>query len=44
MKILVETSVWSLALRRNAPGQNAHVNELRELITESRVQLVGPVR
>lgn len=44
MKVLVDTCVWSLALRRQSPGDDAHVRELRELIDELRVQLVGPVR
>ncbi|WP_305046405.1 type II toxin-antitoxin system VapC family toxin [Geoalkalibacter sp.] len=45
MKVLVDTSVWSLALRRSHPdGQNPYVRELRELINELRVQMVGPVR
>jgi predicted nucleic acid-binding protein len=44
MKVIVDTSVWSLALRRNAPEDNQYVNELKELVKESRVQLIGPVR
>ncbi|WPD23548.1 MAG: hypothetical protein SD837_03085 [Candidatus Electrothrix scaldis] len=44
MKVIVDTSVWSLALRRNIPQDDLYVNELKELIKESRVQLIGPVR
>ncbi len=44
MKILVDTCVWSLALRRNALRPNSYVDELSELIREVRVQLIGPVR
>jgi predicted nucleic acid-binding protein len=44
MKVIADTSVWSLALRRNAPEDNQYVNELKELVKESRVQLIGPVR
>lgn len=45
MKVLVDTCIWSLALRRNNPGsQFAHVDEFKELISEARVQLIGPVR
>jgi len=44
MKIIVDTSVWSLALRRNEPTENEYVFELKELIKEVRAQLVGPVR
>ena len=46
MKVLVDTSVWSLALRRsrrsNAPA--AAVEELRSLIDEGRVAMIGPIR
>lgn len=45
MKILVDTCVWSLALRRNNPAHgDPYVAELRELINEVRVQIVGPIR
>ena len=44
MKVLVDTSVWSLALRRNEPKESEHVLELTELIKEGRAQLIGPVR
>ncbi|MEZ4599129.1 MAG: PIN domain-containing protein [Syntrophotaleaceae bacterium] len=44
MKILVDTSVWSLALRRNHIAEDSFVRELRELIAELRVQMIGPIR
>lgn len=44
MIVLVDTSVWSLALRRNAPAAGAETKELLELIGEVRVQMIGPVR
>ena len=44
MKVLVDTCVWSLALRRNSPMESPYVVELRDLITEFRVQMMGPVR
>jgi predicted nucleic acid-binding protein len=44
VKILVDTSVWSLALRRDQPVDDPVVTELMELITEVRVQMIGPVR
>ena len=48
MKVLVDTAIWSLALRRKATDLNAHeeslVYELRELIKEGRVQMLGLVR
>ena len=44
MKILVDTSVWSLALRRKSAVRDPSVVELRGLIEELRVQMIGPVR
>lgn len=44
MKVIVDTSVWSLALRRNKVHENKFVEELEELIKEVRAQLIGPVR
>lgn len=48
MKVLVDTCVWSLALRRSPADLDAAgrriVALLGELVTESRVVLIGPVR
>ena len=44
MKVIVDTSIWSLALRRSKDIENKYVEELEELIKEFRAQLVGPVR
>jgi predicted nucleic acid-binding protein len=44
MKIIIDTCVWSLALRRKESIENEYVNELKELIKEVRAQLIGPVR
>jgi predicted nucleic acid-binding protein len=44
MMVLVDTSVWSLALRRNVSVDGPEVPELLELIRESRVQMIGPIR
>lgn len=44
MKVLVDTSVWSMALRRERPADNGFVRELIELIEEQRVVMIGPVR
>jgi predicted nucleic acid-binding protein len=43
MKVLVDTSVWSLALRRRATTHES-VSELRRLVGQGRVAIVGPVR
>lgn len=46
--VLVDTSVWSLALRRKRPDLSANeeslTNALRELIEDGRVQILGPIR
>ncbi len=44
MNVIVNTSVWSLALRRGAPRGTAPERELVELVREGRVLVVGPVR
>jgi len=44
MKVLVDTSVWSLALRRRTWADDPAVDELRSLIDEGRVAMVGPIR
>ena len=47
MKVLVDTSIWSLALRRHgaiSQEDQALVNGLSELINEVRVALIGPIR
>ena len=44
MKVIVDTSVWSLALRRDANESLAPDQELRHLIHDHRVQMIGPIR
>jgi predicted nucleic acid-binding protein len=48
MMVLVDTSVWSLALRRRqtelSPAEGALSEALGELVREGRSQIVGPVR
>ena len=44
MNVLVDTSVWSLALRRSASSTDPIVEHLRELIEESRAHIIGPIR
>ena len=44
MKVLVDTSVWSLALRRRARVPHLVVEELRRLVDEGRVAIIGPIR
>jgi hypothetical protein len=48
VNVLVDTSVWSLALRRQenhlAPAEKRVRLELTELIHEGRARLIGPIR
>jgi len=44
MKIIVDTCIWSLALRRNTVEDNPYIEELKDLIEEIRVQFLGPIR
>ena len=45
MKVIVDTSVWSLALRRNIPNDEiTTVNVLEDLITDGKVILLGVIR
>jgi len=44
VKILVDTCIWSIALRRSIKVENHCFNELKELIKEVRVQLMGSIR
>ncbi len=48
MNVLVDTSIWSLALRRSSrhlnPLERQQVAELAELINEGRAKIIGIVR
>jgi len=45
VKVLVDTSVWSLALRRRSPlRHDAVAEELERLIITYRVLMIGPIR
>ena len=44
MKVIVDTSVWSLALRSNKEDSFVPVQELRHIIQDHRVQMIGPIR
>jgi len=45
VKVLVDTSVWSLALRRRSPlRRDPNAEELERLITTYRVVMIGPIR
>ena len=46
--VLVDTSIWSLALRRRSddlsPEEQSLTRALRELIQDGRTQILGPIR
>ncbi len=46
MRVLIDTSVWSLALRKKTltPNEKKIVIELKELIYELRAVIIGPIR
>jgi predicted nucleic acid-binding protein len=44
VNVLVDTSVWSLALRRPAAQRSRETSELVELIREGRVAMIGAIR
>ena len=48
MQVLVDTSVWSLALRRRQVpvdhGQGLALAALKDLIADARAMMIGPVR
>jgi predicted nucleic acid-binding protein len=44
VNVLVDTSVWSLALRRPTAAGSAETGELIELIREGRVTMIGAIR
>jgi predicted nucleic acid-binding protein len=44
MRVLIDTSVWSLALRRRKDLQNPEADELRRLIATHVAEIIGPIR
>lgn len=44
MSIVVDTSVWSLALRRRRGSVELEAHELAALIREGRAAIIGPIR
>ena len=44
MRVIADTCVWSLALRRDRPAECPEVRELESLIRDSRIQMLGPIR
>jgi len=44
MNVIVDTSVWSISLRRDKKKSSSPVQELQHLIQDHRVQMIGPIR
>ena len=44
MKVLVDTSIWSHALRRRTRGEGESTGELASLVQDGRVAMIGAVR
>ena len=44
MKVVVDTSVWSLAFRRRKVVEAPEVDALRHLVRQGMVVMIGPVR
>ncbi|MBN2357487.1 PIN domain-containing protein [candidate division KSB1 bacterium] len=44
MKVIVDTCIWSLALRRKRVEPNDYLLELEKLVKSYRVQMIGPIR
>ena len=44
MRVIVDTDVWSEALRKKKGKKSAYVDELIDLIQESRLEIIGPIR
>ena len=46
MKVLIDTSVWSMALRKTKVTESEKniVDELKELVLDLRVLMIGPIR
>ena len=44
MRVLIDTSIWSLALRRSEHAQNPEAEELRSLIADHVAEIIGPIR
>ncbi|MCH6575584.1 MAG: PIN domain-containing protein [Bacteroidetes bacterium] len=44
MKVIVDTSIWSLVLRRRKKQQTKTSDKILKLIDESRIVILGPIR
>lgn len=46
MNVLVDTTIWSFVFRKNnrSKDENSIESKLRELISENRIRMIGPIR
>jgi predicted nucleic acid-binding protein len=44
MRVIVDTCVWSVALRRSKPNDSPSTQTLRNLISDHLVEIIGPIR
>lgn len=44
MKVIVDTPIWSYALRSKHKGYEKHIEEFENLISDQRVLMLGPIR
>jgi len=44
LKVVVDTPIWSYALRSKRDGFELHVQEFETLISDQRVVMLGPIR
>lgn len=42
--VLVDTCIWSLALRGNSPREASVATQLTQLIDDNQVKIIGPIR
>ena len=44
MKVLVDTTIWSYALRTNNKEYQCEIDQLTSLIRDQRTLIIGPIR
>ena len=44
MKVIVDTSIWSLSLRRKKQRKEADSEKLMQIIDDGRIVMLGPIR
>jgi len=44
LKVIVDTPIWSYALRPKKEGYEAYIKEFEILISDQRVVMLGPIR